>query len=206
MSITIILCVIIGFVSYQAFEKPELFHKLKHYPYAEVRDKEYFRWITSMFVHGDYNHLFINLFVFWQLGSMVEQKFMLLFGSMGTVYFLLLFFLSGVVADLPTHFKYKDNQMFASVGASGGVAGVLMAYVLFWPWQWFIFPPLPGFLLGIGYVLYSSWAEKNRGGRVNHSAHLYGALFGLWFTIMIGDGILAEFLEMMAHPQGPSYM
>ena len=205
MSLTLILCIIIGFVSYQAFEKPALFHKLKHYPYTETRNKEYFRWVTSMFVHGDYSHLFINLFVFWQLGTMVENKFLDLFGDTGRIYFLLLFFLSGVAADLPTHFKYKDNEMFASVGASGGVAGVLMAYVLFWPWQWFLFPPLPGFVLGIGYVIYSSWAEKNRTGRVNHSAHLYGALFGLVFTIMLGEGILSDFLNAMSHPEPPPF-
>ena len=205
MSITIILCIVIGFVSYQAFEKPALFHKLKHYPYAEVREKEYFRWVTSIFVHGDYTHLFVNLFVFWQLGTMVENEFILKFGETGRIYFLLLFFLSGIFADVPTFFQNKDNEIFASVGASGAVAGVLMAYVLFWPWNWFIFPPLPGFLIGIGYILYSTWADKNRGGRVNHSAHLYGALFGLWFTITLGDGIFSEFLEMMSRPVPPPF-
>ena len=201
MSLTTILCIIIGLVSYQSFEKPVLFHKLKHHPYSEHREKEYHRWITSIFVHGDYSHLFINLFVLWQIGTSVEIEFMNLFGEKGRVYYLLLFFLSGVFADLPTFFKYKDNEVFASVGASGAVAGVLMAYVLFWPWEWFIFPPLPGFLLGIGYIWYSSWAEKNTRGRINHSAHLYGALFGLWFTITIGEGVLTNFLELMADPQ-----
>ena len=119
--------------------------------------------------------------------------------------FLLLFFLSGVFADILTFLQYKNNDLFSSVGASGAVAGILMAYVLFWPWEWFLFPPLPGFLLGIGYIIYSSWADKNSPGRVNHAAHLYGALFGLWFTIMIGNGILSRFLEEMSHPQPPPF-
>ena len=205
MSITIILCVIIGLVSYQSFEKPVLFHKLKHHPYTEHRDKEYFRWITSIFVHGDYNHLFINIFVLWQIGTQVEGRFIVMFGETGRIYFILLFLLSGLFADLPTFAKYKDNSGFSSVGASGAVAGILMAYVLFWPWNWFIFPPLPGFLLGIGYILYSTWAEKNSPGRINHSAHLYGALFGLFFTILIDKNVLPNFLELMSQPQPPPF-
>ena len=205
MTITLALCVIIGLVSYQSFEKPELFHKLKHHPYSENKYKEYFRWVTSIFVHGDYTHLFVNVFVLWQIGTRVEGQFLLLFGESGRLYFLLLFFLSGVFADIPTFLQYKNNDLFSSVGASGAVAGILMAYVLFWPWEWFLFPPLPGFLLGIGYIIYSSWADKNSPGRVNHAAHLYGALFGLWFTIMIGNGILSRFLEEMSHPQPPPF-
>ncbi|MEZ4952604.1 MAG: rhomboid family intramembrane serine protease [Saprospiraceae bacterium] len=205
MSITIILCIVIGLVSYQSFEKPELFHKLKHHPYSEHRFKEYYRWITSIFVHGDYSHLFINLFVLWQIGSRVEGRFMVEFGDMGRLYFILLFFLSGLVADLPTFFQYKNNDFFSSVGASGAVAGMLMPYILFWPWEWFLFPPLPGFLIGIGYIIYSSWADRNRSGRINHSAHLYGALFGLTFMIIIGDKIIQRFLMEMSHPVPPPF-
>src|SRR5690606_5346800 len=108
MSITLILCIAIGLISYQAFQNADTMFKLLHYPYQEFRFKEYYRWLSACFVHGDYTHLFINVFVFYQFGQSVEGSFLTLFGEgMGRLYFLLLFLIAGVGANLITYLKKK---------------------------------------------------------------------------------------------------
>ena len=205
MSITIILCAAIGLISYQAFQKPDTMFKLLHYPYQELRQKEYYRWLSGCFVHGDYTHLFINLFVFYQFGQSVEGSFLHLFGEgMGRLYFLLLFLLSGVGANLLTYLKKKDDQQFRSVGASGAVSGILMAYVIFAPWNMlllFFIIPMPAIVAAILYLGYSTYAAKQQvSSRIDHEAHFWGAVFGFCFTIAIKPELFTDFIDMLSHP------
>ena len=135
MSVTLILIIVTGLVSYQAFSNRDMFYKLMHNPYIEVRNKEYYRFLTSCFVHGSWMHLGINMFVLYQFGQKVEGYFVQVFGEfMGRLNYLLMYLLAGIFADIPTFFKQKDNQMFSSVGASRAVSGVMFAFVLFDPW------------------------------------------------------------------------
>ncbi len=205
MTVTLILTIVIGIISYQAFQNPDTMFKLLHYPYQELRHKEYYRWLTGCFVHGDYVHLFINLFVFYQFGEIVEYRFGNIFGEgMGRIYFLLLFILSGVFANLLTYLKQKDNQQFRSVGASGAVSGILMAFVIFDPWSillLFFIIPMPAILAAALYLGYSSYAAKKEvGSRIDHEAHFWGAVFGFWFTIAIKPGLFSNFLNMLSNP------
>lgn len=207
MSITIIICIITGFVSYRAFEDRDLFFKLKHYPFAEARDKSYYRFLSSMFVHGSWTHLLINLFVLYGFGQSVEFYFMEVFGEiLGRINFVLLYILSGVFADIPTYLKHKDNQMFSAVGASGAVSGILLAFVIFKPWAplTFVFFPffdIPAIVMTVGFLAYSSWASRNdRGGRIDHMAHFYGAVFGFLFTIVLKPELFSYFIAELQNP------
>lgn len=208
MSVTIIICIITGLVSYRAFEDRDLFFKLKHYPYAEARDKSYYRFLSSMFVHGSWAHLLINLFVLYGFGQSVENQFLYEFGdTMGRVNFIILYLLSGVFADIPTFLKHKDNQMFSAVGASGAVSGILLSFVIFNPWAplTFVFLPfitIPAIIMTVGYLAYSSWASKNdRGGKVDHMAHFYGAVFGFLFTIVLKPEFFGVFISELMNPK-----
>lgn len=205
MSITLILCILIGFVSYQALQNGDTMFKLLHYPYQEERQKEYYRWLTACFVHGDYMHLFINLFVFYQFGESVEYRFNIEFGeTLGRIYFLILFIGSGVFANLLTYLKQKDNHQFRSVGASGAVSGILLAFVIFDPWSWlllFFIIPIPAFIAAVLYLFYSSWAAKKQmGSRIDHEAHFWGAVFGFAFTIIIKPSLFTEFIALLMQP------
>ncbi len=205
MSITIILCILIGLVSYQSFQNGDLRFKLLHYPFQEHRHKEYYRWLTACFVHGDYTHLFINLFVFYQFGESVEARFDLEFGTtMGRVYYILLFVGSGVFANLITYLDNKDNQQFRSVGASGAVSGILLAFVIFAPWNWlllFFIIPIPAFIAAVLYMVYSSYAaNKQHGSHIDHKAHFWGAVFGFGFTMIIQPSLFSKFIAMLLQP------
>lgn len=205
MSITLILCVAIGFISYRAFQNQDTMFNLLHYPYQELRRREYHRLITGIFVHGDYTHLFINLFVLFSFGQYIEGTFMAIFGELlGRLYFLLLFLLSGVFANYLTYLKHKDNHLYRAVGASGGVSGVLLAYVVLGPWNmiylYFIIK-IPAIIAAVLYLVYSSWAARNQSNsRVDHDAHFWGAVFGFAFTIALKPILLLAFFEMLTHP------
>lgn len=197
MSITDILAVIIIVISLIAFNKPEIIQKYKHYPYLEKRNKEYHRMISSGFLHGGWLHLLINVFVLWQFGQIVENQYLLWFGSTnGTILYLLLFFLTIIAADMPTYIKHKDNPRYSSIGASGAVSGIVFVFILMAPWHMLYLYgilPIPAIVGGVAYLGYSQWASKHSRAPIDHDAHIYGALFGMLFTIILKPGLAIEF-------------
>jgi membrane associated rhomboid family serine protease len=198
MSITIILLLVCVIVSYMAFQNQTLFDKLKHWPYVESRTGEYYRMITSGFIHGSWFHLLINMFIFYEFGRVVESYFEYSFGlGMGRLLFFLLFMLTIIAADLPTFYKHKDNVYYASVGASGAVSGIIFVYILLDPWKLlylYAIIPIPGIIAGILYLVYSSWASKNSKDFIDHDAHFFGAIFGMLFTIALQPSLIIHFI------------
>lgn len=201
MSITLILVIFCCLISYRCFNSPELFHKLKHWPYAEVQHKEWYRLFSSAFVHGSWIHLLINMFVLWQFGEYVEATFLQIFGEiMGRINYTLLFLVTAVLADIPTLLKHKDNPSYAAVGASGAVSGIVFVFILFQPWNMlylYAIIPIPGIVAGALYLIYSSWASRNREDNIDHDAHFYGALFGIAFTILLKPELAVYFVERL---------
>lgn len=201
MTITTILCIIIFGISLWGFNSQPVFLKLMHYPYVEARDRSYYRFFTSIFLHGSWLHLLVNLFVFYTFGQAIEYQFANLFGeTMGRINFLLLFVLSGVMADVFTFRKHRDDPNFRSVGASGSISGVMFAYVLFYPLQnlyLYGLIPIPGIIAGVLYLWYSNYAAKKEGGRIDHSAHFYGAVTGILFTIVVYPKVVTSFIQQL---------
>ena len=178
--ITIGLLIVTVLISYQALQAPGLMNRLCHHPYSEAQSGQYERLLTAGFVHGSWGHLFINMFVLYQFGGMIEDLFTSIFGTLlGNILFIL-FYLSAIVfANVGTFIRYKDYSGFSSVGASGVTSALLFIYALFAPWEMFIFPPVPAIVFAILYVIYSSWASKNTNDRIDHMAHLWGGLYGV---------------------------
>jgi len=199
MSVSIALCIITGLISYQAFNNRSIVEKLKHHPVSEHQGKEYYRLLSSGFVHGGWFHLLINLFVLWQFGPIVEQVYGQIFGTMlGPLVFLVMYLSTIVIADLPTFFKHKHNPNYAAIGASGAVSGVVFIYVLFFPWaQLSLYGIIPfrAIIGAVGYLIYSSWASKNRNDGIDHSAHFYGAVYGIVFTLIAKPQVLGAFFD-----------
>lgn len=201
MSITLIIIILTCLVSYQALNNQSMFQQLKHSPYLEARDNEFYRFVTSGFVHGSFPHLFINMYVLYIFGESVENYFVQVFGEgMGRINYLLLYLLAIVVGDLPTYTKHKENPAFASVGASGAVSAILFVFILFNPWSTlllFFIIPCPAILAAILYVIYSTWASKNQNDMIDHDAHLYGAIFGFLFAIALKPSLFETFMERL---------
>lgn len=201
MSITLIIVIFTAIVSIIAFTNHDFFLKLKHFPVAEARNKEYYRMLTSGFLHGDYIHLFMNMFVLYEFGRYVENHFTDLFGlATGNFLFLFFYLIMIVIADYPTFLKHKGNPYFSSVGASGAVSGILFMYIILNPWAMlglFAIIPIPAIVFGALYLWYSSWASKHGHDLVDHDAHFYGAIAGVLILIAIQPGILPLFLKKL---------
>lgn len=202
MSVTILIVVVTALISIQAFSKPGMLDKLKHHPYSEVRNGEWYRLLTSGFVHGGWVHLLVNMFVLYMFGEYIEQAFVSLWGAtFGRVLYLVMYLLAIVAGDLPTLIRQKDNPGYASIGASGAVSAVLFIYILLNPWEtlWlYAIIPIPAIIAGVGYLIYSSWASRNQQDRIDHLAHFYGALFGVVFVIVLQPRLIGYFIERVS--------
>lgn len=203
MSMTLIFILLCGILSYICFNNAELFHKLKHWPYAVFRYREHYRLISSGFIHGSWLHLLINMFVLYMFGEAVEWRYKLIFGDhMGRMYFALLFLATVILADIPSLIKHKDNPYYSAVGASGAVSGIVFTFILFQPWELLYLYgiiPVPGIIMGIAYLWYSSWASKHSRDNIDHDAHFYGALFGIIITIILHPPMLVHFLKELTY-------
>jgi membrane associated rhomboid family serine protease len=203
MSITIVIIALSVIASLLAFQNQELFEKLKHYPFAEHKNKEYYRMISSGFIHGSYAHLFINMYVLYGFGITVENTFIEIFGVLnGRLLYVALYVLGIIAADIPTFIKHKNNMQYASIGASGAVSAILFSFILFYPLVkiGIIFIPIgiPGIIMGVLYLIYSSWASKKEQGRIDHDAHFYGAIFGVIFTIVFVPQSISAFINQIS--------
>jgi membrane associated rhomboid family serine protease len=204
MDIIEINFIIIGFtclISFMAFNNPHWTYKLKHWPYQERRDGEYYRWLTSGFLHGDVMHLVFNMITLYFFGQYVEQWFLSVFEQFGGILYLLFYLIAIVAASSATYFKYRETSSFASIGASGAVAAVLFASILIYPtskiFLFFIPIGIPGFIFGVLYLWFSAYAAKKGGDNIDHTAHYYGAIFGFFFPILFEPGLVPMFLMQL---------
>ena len=203
LSITIIIVAVTVLVSWRAFNDRALLERLILWPPAVERRKQYDRLLGYGFVHADWMHLIFNMITLWSFGTAVERVFSEWITPVGYV----LFYLSAIVVSiLPTYITHRNDANYRSLGASGGVSAVLFAFILFDPWSTLIiFPipvPIPAFLFAILYVGYSIWMDRRGRDNVNHSAHLWGAAYGLLFTVLLEPKVLAHFTQTLFRTGG----
>jgi len=159
---------------------PQIIQRSLLRPYRVVRQREYLPVITCGFVHADFGHLLFNSLTLYFFGPALEL-------TMGTPRFIALYAIGLVLSSLGTVLKHRDNPEYASLGASGAILAVLFAYIVYYPTQilyLYFAIPVPAVLFAFGYLAYTIWASKNARGRINHDAHLDGALTGLAFVAL----------------------
>lgn len=211
MSLTLILVVVTGLISYQAFSNRNVLDKFILYPALMKDTKQWYRFISSGFVHADWQHLLINMLVLYQFGTILERNFSSIFGpGFGQILYLILYISSIIIADIPAYFKHQNDPSYRALGASGGTSALVFAYILFNPWGWFAFPPLPALIFGIGYLLYSSYMGKRGMDNIGHDAHFWGAVYGVFFMIFAAlafqPGLVNYFLaQLMQGPSAPNF-
>ena len=196
MSVTIILIAITCIVSYLAFQNKELQNKLVLYPVVMRTPAQAYRLITSGFIHADTMHLLFNMLTLYFFGDMIEQ-------ALGMELFVMLYLSGIVVANLPSYYKQMSNPQFSSLGASGGVAAIVFAFIYIMPWQkicLFFAICLPAIIFAVGYLIYSFVMGKKSGQRINHDAHFIGSIYGLVFMLIVDPTHGADFIQRLMNP------
>lgn len=161
------------------YRMPAIIQKFLFRPYLFLRARQYDTMIMSGFIHADIGHLLFNMITFYFFAFPMERH-------IGTISFLALYFIGLIASHTCTYFKQRNNPQYASLGASGAVSAVLFAYIVYFPTTTLmIIPipvPIPAALFAVAYVAYSYWASTHSRDRINHDAHLCGALSGLAFV------------------------
>jgi membrane associated rhomboid family serine protease len=175
----LVIMIITIVVSLIALKNTQVIDKTVLRPYWLVRKGEWERLITSGFVHGSGSHLLFNMLSFYFFAFPLER-------AIGTPRFIILYFAGLVLSDLGTWYKHRNNPEYASLGASGAVLAVMFAYIVYYPgsslFLFFVPIPIPAPLFAVGYLAYSWYQSRQSVGRINHDAHIGGALTGLLFV------------------------
>lgn len=186
-------------VSWMAFKDGKLMQRLLLWPPAIQRKHEYWRLLSYGFVHADFQHLLFNMITLFFFGRAMESLYAQYLGPLGFLWF----YLGGlVVSILPTYIANRSNPNYRSLGASGAVSAVLFAYILLSPWSiiFLVFVPVPAILYAVGFLAYSIYMDYRGGGYINHSAHSWGAAYGILFTAIMEPRLIAHFVQQLANP------
>ncbi|BFI95550.1 MAG: rhomboid family intramembrane serine protease [Rhodanobacter sp.] len=200
MPITLIILAITCIVSFMALNNRKLMDDLILWPPAISRRHEYHRLVTYGLVHADFGHLLFNMITLFFFGRAMEGFYT---AQLGTFGFALFYIGALVVSILPTYLKNRGNAGYHSLGASGAVSAVLFAYILQAPWSRIIVfvLPMPAIVYAVLYTAYSIYMDRRGLDRVNHSAHLWGAAYGVLFTVLVNPPVLPYFLGELSHPR-----
>ena len=197
--VTFFLIGITCLVSWMAFNNRKLMDRLILWPPAIDQHRQYDRLVTYGFIHGDFMHLLFNMVTLYFFGQQIEQ---LMTRVMGIWAYPVFYVSALVVSILPTYLKNQKNPNYLSLGASGAVSAVLFAFVLLAPWSTIgvMFIPMPAIVFAVLYVGYSIWMDRRGGDRINHSAHLAGAAYGVLFMVIMEPRVLGIFLQQLGNP------
>ncbi|MBO9202912.1 MULTISPECIES: rhomboid family intramembrane serine protease [Niastella] len=205
-TITLTIIVITCLVSLTAFFREKVYEDFIFDPLAITYDKQWYRFLTCGLIHADYGHLFFNMFSLYVFGDGVEKNFVYLFHEKGRLLYLILYISALFACLIPTYLKHRTEQ-YRSLGASGAISAVIFAYIILNPLSEMGLIIVPGFrirafIFGFLYLVISSYLDKRGGGRINHSAHIFGALYGIAFLFVTSyflsdHNVLQEFIQQI---------
>lgn len=191
ININLIIIGITVLVSIVGFGQKKVFQNLSfHIGYIMYR-RQWYRMFTYALLHGDWGHLFINMWVLWVFGTNVEQQleYHCHWGNISDWIYLLFYIVSIGFSTLYDLYKHKDNPDYVAIGASGAVSAVVFASIVFNPMdKMIIFPipiPMPGFVFGILYLAYSVYMSRKNVDNIGHATHFWGGVFGAAFALII---------------------
>ena len=202
MTITYIIIFLTVAVSAYAMNSEEWFSRLRFNAYDVKHSNQWYRFFTYGFLHAGFVHLFINMLVLYSFGVIVESYFKIYFPGKSGLYFIMLYVGGLILSIIPAFGKHKNDVFYNAVGASGAVSAVVFSSIILYPagkiFLFFIPVPIPAPVFGVLYVAYEYYMAKRGGDNIGHDAHLWGALFGVIFTISLKPGLIGMFLQQIS--------
>ncbi|MTI87635.1 MAG: rhomboid family intramembrane serine protease [Balneolaceae bacterium] len=194
MSATLTLIAANAVVSLLAlYAIPGLFDKAMLKPYRVVRENSWYELISSGFIHAGMGHLFLNMFTLFFFGPVLEN-------TIGQTQFIMLYFSGLLISSVPSVIRHKENPDFATVGASGAVESVLFGFILLFPFEpiYIMLVPIgiPSFVFGACFLGYSFYASKKEG-KINHEAHIAGAIWGVLYLLVFVPNTIDHILTVL---------
>jgi len=192
---TYIIILITVIISIYANRNKFIFEKYKFNAYLTYHKKQWYRLVSHGFLHStnSYDHLIFNMLSLFFFGPVLEVYLN------SHLLFAVLYLSSIVIASLSSLYKHKDNYYYNSIGASGGVSAIIFACIFFDPMSsiyiMFIPIPVPGFIYGIAYLVYSQYMSRKNSDNVNHDAHFLGAVYGFIFPLITGAATILDFIN-----------
>ena len=190
---TLIIIALTAICSFKGFKERSFFESYK-FNVGGVKRGEKLRMLVSGFLHVDLQHLLFNMITLYFFADHVIY-------SVGPFYFFLIYFGSLIFGNLLSYYFHKNESYYSAVGASGAVTGILYAAILLYPgmelYLYFIPIPIPSYIVGVGYMLYSIYGMKSRIGNIGHDAHFGGAIGGYVLTLLIAPQVLETHLWMV---------
>lgn len=200
--VTLVIVIITALFSIAAFRYRELLYRFDLSPFNIIQRKEYYRIFSHAFLHTDYVHLGINMLVLYSFGTGIERVFVELENQgiifSGTFFYILLYVASIALSSISTITRYRNDQQYSAVGASGAVSAVVFTYIFFAPLQkiyFYMVLPIPGIVFGILYLVYSSYMSRRNKDNINHAAHFWGAVVGFLYPILLEPALFRVFIE-----------
>lgn len=194
MPVTLVIIIVTVLISLKAFNDPQFRANALFVPAIIKNQGETHRWVSAGFIHADWMHLIFNMYALYIFGPYVERAFVSGFSSLytggagiepifgptiGAVAYIVFYVVSIAASSYMSYQQHQDNYAYSALGASGAVAAMMWPLIFLMPWApvfWGFIPPI---VLGVGYILYSNYADKRGGSNIGHSAHLWGCIFGL---------------------------
>jgi membrane associated rhomboid family serine protease len=185
---TILIIVLTTYFSFLGFKNRIFVERFIFCPEYILRDKQYYRLVTSGFLHANWSHLFLNMFSLYVFGGSIELR-------CGPVKFLSIYLASIIGGNLLSLFLHR-NHLYKAYGASGGVCGILFASIFLVPGgdiQFFLLPvSIPAWLYTIIFILGSFYGIRKNNDKIGHDAHLGGAIIGLFVTTAFYPHIIQQ--------------
>lgn len=199
---TVAIIVVTCLCSLVGFSDPGFRERFIFAPTEILACKQYYRLFTSALLHLDLNHLFLNMLTLYLFGRTLELFF-------GPVQFMTIYLAAIIGGDLLSLWLHRHHE-YRSLGASGGVCGVIFSYIFLFPGagvQFFFIPvTIPGWLYAIGYLLYSFFALKRGTDNIGHDAHIGGSIIGLLAATAMHPRIVQESPKMFVAVMGVSLL
>ena len=200
--VTIILIIITSLISILCFSGTLNVRKMMFNAFSIWHGKEWYRMLTHGLVHGGWGHLFFNMLTLFFFGRVVEEYFSLAFGdTAGIILYLALYVSAIAVSSIWDLFKYRNDPGYNALGASGAVSAILFASILFEPkmgiYIYLIPIPVPGYIFAPLYLLYCWYMARRNMDNIGHTAHFWGAVYGLLFPLACRPDIFSHFLAQL---------